>query len=127
MRPPTDPSQPGCPVIEFEASRTTDALSGRRQLGPQPLDQRDRAEEVHRHHQRRVDTGESGDPGGRYDPVDDLGERLYAGDRGPPAVGGREVGEHIGVPQVDGQHPVALLAQHRCGGGADPEAAPLTT
>ena len=92
---------------------------GGRQLRPQTADQRDRAEVVDRNHQAGVDAGQSRHPGAGHDAVHHVGQALHLLDRRPPAGGGRQVGDHLGVPLVDRDDPVSLVPQQPGGGRAD--------
>ena len=117
--PATAESQPGWPVIELEARKHHAGPLRSRQLGLQTLDERDRAEVVHRHEQRRVHAGEPADPGRGDDPVHDVGQRLDAGDRRPSAGLGGQVGDDVRVMQVDGDDAVPVGAQPGSGRGTD--------
>ena len=48
-----------------------------------------------------------------------VGQALHLLDRRVPSLGGRQVGDHLGVAQVDGHDPVSFVAQQPGGGGAD--------
>ena len=94
--------------------------SGRRQPCLEAADEGHGPEEVHRDHQGGVDAGGSGDARARHQSVHDVGQLLDSRHRGRPAGGRGQVGDHVGVVEVDGDHPVTLVAQQRGGGGADP-------
>jgi hypothetical protein len=87
----------------------------------QPLDERDRAEVVHRDQQGRVDPGEPGDAGAGHDTVDSVRRQLAdAAYRLSATGGGRQVGVHVGAVQVDAEDTVTVTGQASGGGGADP-------
>ncbi len=94
--------------------------SGRRQLPMEAADEAHGTEEVHRDHQGGVDAGEPADARAGHHSVHDVGQLLDAGHRCRSALGRGQVGDHVGVVAVDGDHPATLVAQHGGRGGADP-------
>jgi hypothetical protein len=52
--------------------------------------------------------------------VHGVGQLLYSSHGDRPAGGSGQVGDHIGVVEVDGDHSVTQVAQQGGRGGADP-------
>ena len=114
----TSPAQPGCPVIELEARNTTPAppaaaIGSRRPstsaTAPKKFTDTTRA--------GSVPVNPPMPAAGTTPCTTSVAARTPHGRR--PALGGREVRGDVGIAQVDGDHPVALLAEQHGGGRPD--------